>query len=655
MIAAVLVPDDAGLLRVAASSGPTRCRPCASRSTPRGPEGRGLAGTAFQTRAACVSADLLADPRTAPWRSAQAASGVRSGAAVPLVRNRTRSGVLLFYSPLPGAFDDATVRLLERMVENVCFALDGFEREAERTRLSEELQRFRAAIDLSGDTVYLTDVETMRFIDVNETACRRLGYTRAELLTMGPCAPDEQVAGRDQGAVRPRDRLRAGCHRDRADRCRSRRAHLVQRGVAPRAEERRPLDDRDDLARHRRAPPPRTVAGAAARGDAPAGADRQPRSVLHAVLGGLGPALGLATRAVHDCRDRRPRRRCAWRAGSHDGVPPGGDPPDAIALARAHGATPGQVVQFDDGDGPGYVVPLRADGKTLGALALQGAALPGWPQIEHVLVAIGDQLGQYIRRKQAEQVLAHSEARFRSLTELSSDWYWECDPSHRFVSFGGRNVRDVGVDDWRSAFFGRTVWELPHLVRESADWRAHRALLQRRERFIDFQFAVRLPDGTLRWTSASGEPFFDADGEFVGYHGVSRDITERRLAEDSIRHLATHDTLTGLPNRALFLEELGRSMRDARRDGQQLALLFVDLDHFKIINDTLGHDAGDLLLAQMAKSLRDCLRPSDLVARLGGDEFVVLVRHPAGRHGPQPAARRMPTRPPWWRASCCTP
>jgi diguanylate cyclase (GGDEF)-like protein len=202
-------------------------------------------------------------------------------------------------------------------------------------------------------------------------------------------------------------------------------------------------------------------------------------------------------------------------------------------------------------------------------------------------------------------------------------------------------MADAGTRDWRNEFFGRAVWNLKRLVLDSADWASHRAQLERRERFIDFQFAVRTPSGALRWTSASGEPTYDADGRVLGYHGVSRDITERRLAEDSIRHLATHDTLTGLPNRALFLEELGRSIHDARRAGEQLALLFVDLDHFKIINDTLGHDAGDLLLAQMARSLRECLRPGDLVARLGGDEFVVLVRHPAGRHEAAVVARKL--------------
>jgi diguanylate cyclase (GGDEF)-like protein/PAS domain S-box-containing protein len=498
MIAAVLVPDagPGGFLRVAASSSPSPLPTLRISVDASRPEGRGMAGTSFQTHQACVSADLQADARFAPWRAAQAASGVRSGAAVPLVHDGTPLGVLLFYSPLRGAFGDATVRLLERMAENVCYALAGFTREAERTRLSEELQRFRAAIDWSGDAVYLTDVETMRFVDVNDTACRRLGYTRAKLLTMGPA--------------------------DMTD---------------------KPLAE---------------------------------------------------IRALYD--------RVIARA------------PEAIVTEQ---------------------IGAGSDGRTWYAEVSRRALKSSerW-----LIVTISRDIDE---RRRTQQLLTRSEARFRALTELSSDWYWECDPSHRFVSFGGRSIRDVGARDWRNAFFGHTVWELPQLVRDSADWRAHRAQLERRERFLDFQFAVRLPDGRVRWTSASGEPFFDADGQFIGYHGVSRDITERRLAEDSIRHLATHDTLTGLPNRALFLEELGRSMSDARRAGHRLALLFVDLDHFKIINDTLGHDAGDLLLKQMASALRDCLRPSDLVARLGGDEFVVLVRHPVGRHEAGVVARKL--------------
>jgi diguanylate cyclase (GGDEF)-like protein/PAS domain S-box-containing protein len=606
------------------------------------PEGRGLAGTAFQRRQPCVSQDLVNDPRAAPWRSVQAAAGVRSGAAVPLVRGGVSVAVLLFFSPLCGAFDAATVRLLERMAENICFALAYFEREAERTRLSETLQRFRAAIDLSGDTVYLTDVETMRFVDVNETACRRLGYTRAELLTMGPkdltdksleeikalferviaCAPEaivtEQVAQPRGGgqwisevsrrAVRAGERwMIVTISRDITERRRQERLQALQHAVT------------HELAQ--------------------TGAKR---TVLQAVLGVLSARLSFeqALCVIAEVGGvATSRRLAAWHRDGDGGLVDAAFEADALSVALA--APAGRVAQCQHAGQQRLIVPLRADGKTLGALALQGVVAASPAQLEHVLVTIGEQLGQYIRRKQAEHVLAHSEARFRALTELSSDWYWECDVHHRFVSFGGRSVGDSSSSDWRSAFLGRSVWELPRLVSESADWTAHRGQLLRRERFFDFQFAVRLRDGSLRWTSASGEPCYDADGEFSGYHGISRDITERRLAEDSIRHLATHDTLTGLPNRSLFIEELGRSMREARRDGRQLALLFVDLDHFKIINDTLGHDAGDLLLAQMATALRDCLRPHDLVARLGGDEFVVLVRHPAGHDEAAVVARKL--------------
>jgi len=641
-IAAVMVPieDPPGMLRPAASSGiDPRSEYGISVDASR-PEGRGLAGNAFHRRQPCVSQDLLADPRTAPWRASQASTGVRSGAAVPLVRGGASVAVLMFYSPLRGAFDAPTVRLLERMAENISFALDHFDREAERTHLSEALQRFRAAIDLSGDTVYLTDVETMRFIDVNETACRRLGYSRAELLTMGPkdltdksleeikvlfdrviaCAPEaivtEQAARPREGgqwisevsrrAVRAGDRwMIVTISRDITERRRQEQLQALQHSVT------------GQLAK--------------------TGAKR---TVLEAVIADLSAALCFerGVCVIVDDDQATARRLAAWH---NDGALPVDPRFDGDALAVALATAAGRVAQRSQDGQQRVIVALRADGKTLGALALQGDAMAPLVEFEHVLVTIGEQLGQYIRRKQAERVLALSEARFRSLTELSSDWYWECDVHHRFVSFGGHSGGDFGSHDWRSAFFGRTVWELPRLVHDSADWAAHRCQLMRRERFINFQFAVRLADGTLRWTSANGEPCYDADGEFAGYHGVSHDITERRLAEDSIRHLATHDTLTGLPNRTLFLEELGRSMREARRDGKQLALLFVDLDHFKIINDTLGHDAGDLLLARMAISLRECLRPNDLVARLGGDEFVALVRHPAGHDEAAVVARKL--------------
>jgi diguanylate cyclase (GGDEF)-like protein len=119
---------------------------------------------------------------------------------------------------------------------------------------------------------------------------------------------------------------------------------------------------------------------------------------------------------------------------------------------------------------------------------------------------------------------------------------------------------------------------------------------------------------------------FDAAGVFKGYRGVGKDITERKLDEERIQFLANHDALTALPNRAMFTEVLNLSIQNARRYGRHFAVLFIDLDRFKVINDTLGHEAGDRLLLEMAKRLTHTVRSSDVVARLGGDEFVVLVQ-----------------------------
>lgn len=116
----------------------------------------------------------------------------------------------------------------------------------------------------------------------------------------------------------------------------------------------------------------------------------------------------------------------------------------------------------------------------------------------------------------------------------------------------------------------------------------------------------------------------DDDGSLTELHGVGRDVTERRRAEAAWAHRALHDPLTGLPNRALLLDHMEKALARAGRDGTQVALLFVDIDRFKLVNDTRGHDVGDDLLCQIADRIRGVLRPSDLVARLGGDEYVVL-------------------------------
>lgn len=135
-------------------------------------------------------------------------------------------------------------------------------------------------------------------------------------------------------------------------------------------------------------------------------------------------------------------------------------------------------------------------------------------------------------------------------------------------------------------------------------------------------------DGTYSWMLSRGIAVRDATGKAYRMVGSQSDVTPRRQAEEQLRYGALHDDLTGLPNRTAFMERLRRSLERARLDETYVfAVLFLDMDRFKIINDSLGHFVGDQLLVEIAQRLRAALRPSDLVARLGGDEFVVLIDH----------------------------
>ncbi|HSW25855.1 MAG TPA: EAL domain-containing protein, partial [Burkholderiaceae bacterium] len=147
--------------------------------------------------------------------------------------------------------------------------------------------------------------------------------------------------------------------------------------------------------------------------------------------------------------------------------------------------------------------------------------------------------------------------------------------------------------------------------------------------------------GHRRHICASGEPLADEQGRFVGYRGVSRDITPRKQAEERIQYLATHDSLTGLPNRVMFGELLNHVLALSRRNQSKFAVLFIDLDRFKFINDSLGHEAGDALLREVAKRLKESLRASDIVARLGGDEFVMLLQDLGHSEQAGPIARKL--------------
>jgi len=232
-----------------------------------------------------------------------------------------------------------------------------------------------------------------------------------------------------------------------------------------------------------------------------------------------------------------------------------------------------------------------------------------------------DHLDARVRERTA--ALQRSEGRLQSLLSLSADWIWEQDEQLRFTYVSESIVAATGTTP--QALLGKVRLADSSFDAAPEAVATYQACIEARRAFRDFTFQRTRPDGSKRYICTSGEPVFDDGGSFRGYRGVSRDVTQAMLAEQKVHELARYDSLTGLPNRNMFLGELDRSIARAMRQGGEFAIFFIDLDRFKTINDTLGHDAGDELLRTMADRLQQSLRKNDLVARLGGDEFVVLL------------------------------
>jgi len=219
--------------------------------------------------------------------------------------------------------------------------------------------------------------------------------------------------------------------------------------------------------------------------------------------------------------------------------------------------------------------------------------------------------------------LAAAEARFQALIRLSSDFYWETDAEHRLTLLvHGPGYRTVLP---RERLLGKLRWEMHSVLPDAAAWQAHMAALEARLPFRAFEFARQHPDGDLRHYSLSGEPVFDDSCRFLGYRGVGREITEGKRVEQALTRLTHYESLTGLPNRALLTDRLNRAIARADRSGNLLAVMILDLDNFKEINDALGQAVGDLVLTEAARRLQSCLRSIDTLARLGDDEFAVVL------------------------------
>jgi diguanylate cyclase (GGDEF)-like protein/PAS domain S-box-containing protein len=224
--------------------------------------------------------------------------------------------------------------------------------------------------------------------------------------------------------------------------------------------------------------------------------------------------------------------------------------------------------------------------------------------------------------RETTNAIEASEARFRDVADASSDWIWEIDAALRLTFISERYALVTGRPP--EAHLGMPLADLFHAGENAERWQQHLEDLARWQPFRNIVSLCEDAHGIHRTVRLAGKPILEPAGRPVGYRGTATDITAEIEAGRRAQYLALHDPLTDLPNRELLNERLEQAISGAGRRGDMTALLLLDLDRFKDINDTLGHPAGDLLLKQVAARLSACVREVDTVARIGGDEFAIV-------------------------------
>lgn len=237
------------------------------------------------------------------------------------------------------------------------------------------------------------------------------------------------------------------------------------------------------------------------------------------------------------------------------------------------------------------------------------------------------------RRRQGllRQRAQRERQRFADFAQVAADWFWETDADDRFLAVSPGFGAVLGLDD--ATILGITPMEVARRVLTPEQCARVADPLASRSDFHGQRLRAVDAAGRRRVLRNAGKALHDDAGRFVGYRGGAVDITDLDTLAREMRHMAETDALTGLANRRCFAQALERTL------GQDAWLLFLDLDGFKRINDTHGHEAGDDALRRVAEGLRGCARDSDVIARLGGDEFAVLLPHPKQAAGEQVAHR----------------
>jgi len=237
-------------------------------------------------------------------------------------------------------------------------------------------------------------------------------------------------------------------------------------------------------------------------------------------------------------------------------------------------------------------------------------------------------VSEIAERKQIEEKLKRSHALYGQAEQMGKLGHWEWDHiNDRMVTCSKEFARIYGMTVNEAVEFFSS-WEDDLSTAHPDDRERYEQCIldsEEQQKEVDIEYRIINPSGAIRHVHLRSENVLDDEGRIITSFGAEQDITEQKKGEEAIRHLAYHDELTGLPTLRLAKDRLSGAIALARRNKFSIAVLFLDLDGFKEINDSMGHKAGDHVLNEVAKRLKHCVRETDTVARIGGDEFIIVL------------------------------